>query len=61
MQRGRLSADALARQGQILRCSTPHREVSDEAAERGGLTIDELEDFAVRSYSLDADAKPNSP
>jgi len=29
MQRGRLSADALARQGQILRCSTPHREVSE--------------------------------
>jgi hypothetical protein len=31
--------------------------VSDEAAERGGLTIDELEDFAVPSYSLDADGK----
>jgi hypothetical protein len=29
----------------------------NEAAERGGLTIDELEDFAVPSYSLDADGK----
>lgn len=29
----------------------------NEAAERGGLTIEELEDFAVPSYSLDADGK----
>ena len=29
----------------------------NEAAERGGLTIDELEDFAVPSYSLDAEGK----
>jgi hypothetical protein len=29
----------------------------NEAAERSGLTVDELEDFAVPSYSLDAEGK----